>query len=127
MVPQEVIEHKIYLLRGKKVMLARDLAELYGVTTWNLNKAVNRNKDRFPDDFMFQLSNEEFHNFRNLIFQNGTSKRGGTRKPPCKPQPVYDGSGARRPHHSSVSPKSAGRSLAPWSTRITSNTAPATR
>ena len=54
------------------------MAELYGVTTANLNKAVKRNLDRFPTDFMFQLNNDEF----NLIFQNGTSSWGGTRKLP---------------------------------------------
>jgi len=60
-------------------MIDKDLAVLYGVTTFNLNKAVKRNLDRFPEDFMFQLNKEEF-----LIFQNGISKkgRGGTRKLP---------------------------------------------
>ncbi|MBY0433397.1 MAG: ORF6N domain-containing protein [Cyclobacteriaceae bacterium] len=60
-------------------MLDRDLAELYNVTTGNLNKAVKRNLLRFPDDFMFQLTEKEF---KNLIFQNGTSGWGGTRKLP---------------------------------------------
>ena len=60
-------------------MFDRDLAELYKVTTGNLNKAVARNIKRFPGYFMFQLSEEEF---RNLIFQNGISSWGGTRKPP---------------------------------------------
>lgn len=78
-VPDETIINKIYFIRGKKVMLDRDLAELYNVTTSNLNKAVKRNLKRFPDDFMFQLSEEEF---KNLVFQNGTSSWGGTRKPP---------------------------------------------
>ena len=73
-VPDEVIINKIYFIRGKKVMLDRDLAELYNVTTGNLNKAVKRNLKRFPDDFMFQLSEEEF---RDSIFQNGTSSWGG--------------------------------------------------
>ena len=75
----EIIAGKILLIRGQKVMLDRDLAELYGVTTGNLNKAVNRNIERFPEDFMFQLSKEEF---KNLIFQFGTSRWGGTRKHP---------------------------------------------
>ena len=79
LVIQEVIEQKIYLIRGQKVMLDRDLAVLYGVTTGNLNKAVSRNLDRFPQDFMFKLTEEEF---KNLIFQFGRSKRGGTRKNP---------------------------------------------
>lgn len=65
------IKSKIYTIRGIQVMLDRDLAELYGVLTKNLNKAVKRNIERFPDDFMFQLSEEEFGNLR---FQNGTSK-----------------------------------------------------
>jgi hypothetical protein len=78
-VPDEVIINKIYLIRGKKVMLDRDLAELYNVTTGNLNKAVKRNLKRFPDDFMFELSEKEF---KDLLFQNGISSWGGTRKPP---------------------------------------------
>ena len=60
-------------------MLDRDLASLYGVATFNLNKAVMRNLDRFPEDFMFQLNTEEF---KNLIFQSGISSWGGTRKLP---------------------------------------------
>ena len=73
-----VIQSKIYDIRGCRVMLDKDLALIYEVTTSNLNKAVKRNLDRFPDDFMFQLNNDEF----NLIFQNGTSNWGGTRKLP---------------------------------------------
>lgn len=60
-------------------MLDRDLAELYNVTTGNLNKAVKRNLRRFPEDFMFQLTAAEF---KNLMFQSGTSSWGGTRKMP---------------------------------------------
>ena len=67
------------MIRDQRVMFDRDLAELYKVTTGNLNKAVARNIKRFPGFFMFQLSEEEF---RNLIFQNGISSWGGTRKPP---------------------------------------------
>ena len=55
----QVIQSKIYEIRGQKVMLDKDLAELYQVTTGNLNKAVKRNLKRFPPDFMFQLTNEE--------------------------------------------------------------------
>ena len=73
----EAIQSKIYEIRGQRVMLDRDLAELYGVTTGNLNKAVKRNIERFPERFMFQLTEQEF-----LIFQNGTSSWGGTRKRP---------------------------------------------
>lgn len=54
-IPDEIIISKIYLIRDKKVMLDEDLAELYGVTTWDLNKAVNRNIARLPDDFIFIL------------------------------------------------------------------------
>ena len=79
MIADEVIMSKIYYLREQKVMLDVDLAELYHVTTGNLNKAVNRNLKRFPDDFMFQLNETEF---KNLMFQNGISRWGGTRKLP---------------------------------------------
>lgn len=74
----QLIQSKIYEIRGFRVILDKDLAELYEVTTSNLNKAVKRNLDRFPDDFMFQLNQYEF----DLIFQNGTSSWGGTRKLP---------------------------------------------
>ena len=73
-VPQEIIENRIYSLRGKKVMLDRDLATLYGVTTSNLNKAVKRNLRRFPEDFMFQVTNEEALSLSR--FQIGILKRG---------------------------------------------------
>jgi len=69
----------IYNVRGKKVMMDSDLAELYGVTTGNLNKAVARNLVRFPEDFMFELTKEEFNNLRSEI---GSSSWGGRRKPP---------------------------------------------
>jgi len=74
-----IIENKILIIRGQKVMLDKDLAILYGVETFNLNKAVKRNLDRFPNDFMFQLTKEESNN---LIFQFGISSWGGTRKQP---------------------------------------------
>lgn len=79
--PVEVIERKILLIRGHKVMLDRDLAELYGVTTGNLNKAVTRNIERFPDDFMFVLSKGEHDSLR---FQFGSLKRGQHSKYPPK-------------------------------------------
>ena len=66
-IPDEIISNKIYLIREKKVLLDKDLAELYGVTTGNLNKAVKRNFKRFPEDFMFQLTKPEFEN---LLFQS---------------------------------------------------------
>ena len=73
LIPQEAITNKILLLRGKKAMLDRDLARLYGVTTGNLNKAVKRNIERFPEDFMFQLTKDEEESLR---FQFGSLKRG---------------------------------------------------
>jgi hypothetical protein len=80
LVPVEVIERRIYLIRGQKVMLDQDLAELYGVTTGNLNLAVRRNPLRFPEDFMFHLSTAEM---KSLILQSVRAKgRGGRRTPP---------------------------------------------
>jgi len=79
LIPVEAIERKIYLIRNQKVMLDSDLAEMYGVETFNLNKAIKRNIDRFPQDFMFQLTKEEAESLR---FQIGMSKpqgRGGRR------------------------------------------------
>jgi hypothetical protein len=60
LVTLDVIERKIYVIREQKVMLDSDLAILYGVTTFNLNKAVKRNIERFPDDFMFQMTADEY-------------------------------------------------------------------
>ena len=75
----QTIQSIIYEIRGQRVMLDRDLAELYQVTTGNLNKAVKRNFRRFPPDFMFQLTKEEFDFLKQtLIFQNGISSWGGT-------------------------------------------------
>lgn len=81
LVPLEQIESKIYFIRGRKVMLDRDLAELYGVKTHVLNQAVKRNIERFPEDFMFELSLTEE---KNLISQFVISswKHGGYRKLP---------------------------------------------
>lgn len=79
LVPDEVISSKIYFIRDKNVMLDKDLAELYCVETRVLNQAVQRNKERFPEDFMFQLSEEEYDI---LISQFVTSSWGGTRKIP---------------------------------------------
>ncbi len=79
MVTTELISSKIYFIRGVKVMLDRDLAELYEVETRALNQAVKRNLKRFPDDFMFQLTKT---GFKNLISQFVTSSWGGVRKMP---------------------------------------------
>ena len=76
LISENIILNKIYFIRGEKVMLDADLAELYGVKTKNLNKSVKRNLHRFPEDFMFQLSESELVGLR---FQIGTSKRGGAR------------------------------------------------
>jgi hypothetical protein len=79
-IPIERIAQRIRHLRGEKMLFDSDLAQLYGVTTGNLNKAVNRNRHRFPSDFMFQLTAEEA---KRLIFQFGISKsRGGRRHMP---------------------------------------------
>jgi hypothetical protein len=78
-VSEDTIVEKIYIIRGQKVMLDRDLAEMYGVEVKRLNQAVKRNISRFPDDFMFQLSQDEF---KNLKSQFVTSSWGGIRKLP---------------------------------------------
>jgi len=78
-IPDEIISSKIYFIRDNRIMLDIDLAELYWVTTGNLNKAVKRNLSRFPLDFMFQLTKDEYEN---LIFQIGRSSWGGHRSPP---------------------------------------------
>ncbi len=70
LIPVPEIQQRIHVVRGKRVMLDSDLARFYGVTTFNLNKAVSRNLDRFPDDFSFILTREEV---KNLIFQSGIS------------------------------------------------------
>ena len=79
LVPTEVIVTKIIFLRGEKVLLDRDLAELYGVETKQLKRAVRRNIKRFPEDFMFELSKEEWENLRCHF---GTSSWGGIRYAP---------------------------------------------
>jgi phage regulator Rha-like protein len=76
-IPDELIVRRIHVMRGKKVMLDRDLAALYGVETRVLTQAVRRNKDRFPEEFMFQLTWEEAEASRS---QNGRAKRGGNIK-----------------------------------------------
>lgn len=81
LIPQKRIEDRIFLIRGKKVMLDRDLAELYKVETRALNQAVKRNIKRFPDDFMFQLTNEETKNWISQIVISN-KERMGLRKNP---------------------------------------------
>ncbi|WP_406824361.1 ORF6N domain-containing protein [Pedobacter sp. KACC 23697] len=78
-IPDNIVVNKIYELRGLQVMLDSDLAELYGVETKRLNEQVSRNPDRFPEDFMFQLTDEEWLNLKS---QFATSSWGGRRKLP---------------------------------------------
>ena len=81
-IPVERIEQSILSIRGQKVMLDRDLAALYEVETRQLVQAVKRNIDRFPDDFMFQLSAEEFENWRSqIVISNPSAKMGARRRP----------------------------------------------
>ena len=81
LVLQERVEKKIFLIRGRKVMLDKDLALLYEVPTGRLNEQVKRNVERFPDDFMFQLNNEEFKNWKSQIAMSNSEKMGLRRKP----------------------------------------------
>ncbi len=81
MIPEEVIMSKIYLIRGVKVMLDRDLAKLYEVETRILNQAVKRNEKRFPEDFMFQMSKEEMDFWKSQIVISNR-ERMGLRKSP---------------------------------------------
>jgi hypothetical protein len=78
-IPDEQVISKIYLIRGQKVMLDRDLSELYQVETRVLNQAVRRNIERFPKDFMLQLTSQEFENLKSQFV---TSSWGGVRKLP---------------------------------------------
>lgn len=80
-IPSERIEKAILLIRGRKVMLDRDLAELYGVQTKVLNQAVKRHVNRFPPDFMFQLTRQEVANLKSQ-FVTSNSNWGGRRTPP---------------------------------------------
>jgi cell division septum initiation protein DivIVA len=79
LIPDDIISSKIYLIRNQKVMLDKDLSELYAVETKQLKRQVRRNSERFPEDFMFELSQQEFDNLRS---QFGTSTWGGTRYMP---------------------------------------------
>ena len=78
-VDESTLKDKIYTIRGQQVMLDFDLAEIYGYETRYLNLQVKHNINRFPDDFMFQLTQDEFDN---LMLKNTTSSHGGRRKPP---------------------------------------------
>ena len=74
LIPAEIIENKIYLIRGEKVMLDRDLAELYGVKTFVLNQAVKRNIERFPEDFMFSLTRQEILSISQIVISSSGEK-----------------------------------------------------
>jgi hypothetical protein len=74
--PDELIINKIYIIRDHKVMIDRDLAELYGVDTRILNQAVKRNLKRFPDDFMFQMTREELEKWKSQIVISNVEKMG---------------------------------------------------
>jgi len=76
MISEEMISNKIYFIRNQKVMLDRDLAALYGIETKRLKEQVRRNSSRFPEDFMFELSNEEFANWRSQIATSNSDKMG---------------------------------------------------
>ena len=80
LIPVELIERRIYLIRGSKVMLDSDLADLYEVPTKVLNQAVRRNLDRFPADFMFQLSEKELENLRSQIVTSSLGAGHGGRR-----------------------------------------------
>ncbi|MFI5221546.1 MAG: ORF6N domain-containing protein [Bacteroidia bacterium] len=82
MLPDEVVINKIYLIRNQKVMLDRDLAELYDVETKQLKRQVNRNIERFPKDFMFEMSQYEFQNWRSQFGTSNLSDKMGLRYPP---------------------------------------------
>ena len=80
-IPEEFIQQKIYVIRGKKVMIDRDLGELYKLPNKHLNQQVKRNIQRFPDDFMFQLTKEEWESLKSQ-FVTSKKGRGGIRKLP---------------------------------------------
>ncbi len=82
LLPIERIENRILLVRGQKVMLDTDLAALYGVETRALNQAVKRNLERFPADFMFQLSAKEFENWRSQLGMSKPGAKMGLRRAP---------------------------------------------
>ena len=77
------IQSKIYVIRGKKVMLDRDLAELYGVETRTLNQKVKRNLRRFPSDFMFQMTKEDIEEWKSQIVISNSIKMGLRKSPKC--------------------------------------------
>ena len=83
LIPDEIIINKIYLIRGIKVMLDRDLAEMYGVETRVLKQAIKRNIERFPEDFMFEMTAEELRNWRSQFVTSNSDKMGLRYSPFC--------------------------------------------
>ena len=81
-IPEEIITNKIYVIRNQKVMIDRDLAVLYGVETRVLKQAVKRNIERFPNDFMFELTKDEFRNWRSQFVTSNSSDKMGLRYAP---------------------------------------------
>ncbi len=81
-IPEEIITNKIYIIREQKVMIDRDLAELYGVETKYLKRQVKRNKERFPEDFMFEMTKAEFQNWRSQFVTSNSSDKMGLRYAP---------------------------------------------
>jgi hypothetical protein len=82
LIPEEVIANKIFFIREQKVMMDRDLAKLYGVETKRLKEAVRRNKERFPNDFMFELTKKEFQIWRSQFATSNSSDKMGLRYSP---------------------------------------------
>lgn len=82
LIPEEVIEQKIFFIRGFKVMLDSDLARLYQVPTRTINQAIKRNRNRFPNDFIFQLSKTELENWRSQIVTSNFKAKMGLRRRP---------------------------------------------
>jgi hypothetical protein len=83
MIPDELVMNRIYLVRGQKVMLDRDLAKLYGVETKRLKEAIRRNINRFPDDFMFEMTPEELKNWRTQFATSNSETMGLRHSPFC--------------------------------------------
>lgn len=81
-VADEAVMDKIYLIRNNKVMIDSDLADLYGIETRALKQAVRRNMNRFPPDFMFEMDQEEFENWRSQIVISNLENKMGLRHPP---------------------------------------------
>ena len=81
--PHDVVLTKIYLIRDQKIMIDRDLAELYGIETRRLKEAVRRNRERFPEDFMFEMTKEELSYWRSQIATSNSERMGLRYQPFC--------------------------------------------